>query len=337
MTIENFIKEIPKAELHLHIEGSFEPELMFKIANRNKVSIPYSSVDELKAAYNFNNLQEFLDIYHQAANVLLKEEDFYDLTFAYLSTVVKEQVRHAEIMIDTQTHTDRGVPIEAVVHGIQSACIDAEKEFGISTLLILSFLRHLSEQAAFDTLKNILPFKDLITAVGLASSEVGNPPTKFKRVFEAAVKEGFIPIAHAGEEGPPQYVWEALNELNIVRIDHGNRSLEDDLLVEEIIRRDIALTVCPLSNLALCVIDDLEKHPLRRMMDLGLKVTVNSDDPAYFGGYINDNFIAVQNALKLNKSDVYHLVRNSFSYSLLPEDAKQKYLGEVDQFYQKYG
>ena len=335
MNIEDFIRQIPKAELHLHIEGSFEPELMFEIAARNQVNIPYDSVQEVKHAYQFNNLQEFLDIYHEGAKVLLKEQDFYDLTTAYLSTVHDENVRHAEIMIDTQTHTDRGVPIEAVVRGIRAACVDAEEAHGISTLLILSFLRHQSEEAAFQTLENIKPYKDWIAAVGLASSELGNPPAKFKRVFEAAVKQGFIPIAHAGEEGPPAYVWEALQELEVVRIDHGNRSLEDDQLVKELAAREMALTLCPLSNLALCVIDDIHDHPLKRMMDLGLKVTVNSDDPAYFGGYLNDNFIAVQQALNLTKADIYELARNSFIYSFLPSDKKQLFLAEVDLFYNK--
>ncbi len=337
MTIEEFIRSIPKAELHLHIEGSFEPELMFEIAQRNNISIPFSSIDELKGAYNFNNLQDFLDIYHQGAQVLIEEQDFYDLTMAYLTKVASEHVRHAEIMIDTQTHTDRGIPIQYVINGIRRACVDAEKKFGLTSLLILSFLRHLSEEAAFETLSSVLPYKDWITAVGLASSELGHPPSKFRRVFAKAVEEGFIPIAHAGEEGPPEYIWEALNDLNIVRIDHGNRCLEDEDLVAQIIKRDMALTVCPLSNTALCVVDDMKDHPLKKMLNLGLKVTVNSDDPAYFGGYMIDNFEAVQKALDLDKKEIYQLVRNGFQYALLPEKQKEIYLNEVDAFYQAHG
>ena len=337
MHIQEYIDQIPKAELHLHIEGSFEPKLMFEIARRNGIDIPYAHVDELKAAYAFDCLQDFLDIYHQGAAVLQQEQDFYDLTLAYLRRVSRDQVRHAEIMIDTQTHTDRGVPIEYVLHGISRACDDAHAEFGISSLLILSFLRHLSEEDAFQTLSNVLPFRDLITAVGLASSEIGHPPSKFKRIFEKAVALGFVPVAHAGEEGPPEYIWEAIDELNVVRIDHGNRCLEDERLVDEIISRDLALTVCPLSNTALCVVDDMKDHPLQTMLKRGLKVTINSDDPAYFGGYINTNFIAAQKALALDKEEVYQLVRNSFTYSLLPEIEKEKHLTEVDAFHRAHG
>ena len=330
--MENFIKNLPKAELHLHIEGTFEPELMFEIAKRNKVDIPFDSVDELKKAYDFSCLQDFLDIYYQGAQVLLREQDFYDLTFAYLEKCAEQNVRHAEIMFDPQTHTDRGVSFDTVINGIHKACVAAQEKFGISTLLIMSYLRHLSEEAAFKTLEESLPYKEWITAVGLDSSEKGNPPSKFKRVFEASVDAGYIPLAHAGEEGDADYVWEALDLLKIVRIDHGNNSLQDESLVKEIIRRDLALTVCPLSNIALKVVDDLREHPLKRMMDLGLKVTVNSDDPAYFGGQVNQNFISVQQALDLDKNDICELARNSFRYSLLDQKMKDSYLSELEAY-----
>ena len=330
--MENFIKNLPKAELHLHIEGTFEPELMFEIAKRNNIDIPYASVDELRKAYAFDCLQDFLDIYYQGAQVLLHERDFFDLTFAYLEKCAEQNVRHAEIMFDPQTHTERGVSFETVITGIRKACIAAEKEFGISTLLIMSYLRHLSEEAAFKTLEESLPFKEWITAVGLDSSEKGNPPSKFKRVFEASVAEGYIPLAHAGEEGDAEYVWEALDLLDIVRIDHGNNSLQDESLVREIVKRDLALTVCPLSNLALKVVQDLSEHPLKKMMNLGMKVTVNSDDPAYFGGQVNQNLIAIQEALDLSKDDICELAKNSFAYSLLDQKTKDSYLREVENY-----
>ncbi len=328
--MEKFIKDLPKAELHLHIEGTFEPELMFEIARRNAIDIPYASVEELKKAYEFSCLQDFLDIYYQGAQVLLHEQDFYDLTYAYLEKCAEQNVRHTEIMFDPQTHTDRGVSFETVITGIHRACEKAREQFGISTLLIMSYLRHLSEEAAFKTLKESLPFKDWITAVGLDSSERGNPPSKFKRVFEASVAEGYIPLAHAGEEGDADYVWEALDLLQIVRIDHGNNSLQDENLVREIVKRDLALTVCPLSNIALKVVEDLKDHPLKQMMDLGLKVTVNSDDPAYFGGQVNQNFMAIQEALDLSKEDICELVKNSFRYSLLGPEEIEVHLREVE-------
>lgn len=333
--MKTFIENLPKAELHLHIEGTFEPELMFDIAQRNGIELPYKSVAELKDAYNFDCLQDFLDIYYQGANVLLYEQDFYDLTWSYLEKCAAQNVRHTEIMFDPQTHTDRDVAFETVIKGISRACEDAREKFGISTLLIMSYLRHLSEEAAFTTLKESLPYKHLITAVGLDSSEKGNPPSKFKDVFKASVKEGYIPLAHAGEEGPPEYVWEALDVLHIRRIDHGNNSLQDEKLVDEIVKRDIALTVCPLSNTALQVVDDLKNHPLKTMMDKGLKVTVNSDDPAYFGGQVNTNYIEIQKALDLSKEDIYTLAKNSFQYSLLDNSSKQNYLTELEIFYNK--
>ena len=262
--MENFINQLPKAELHLHIEGTFEPELMFNIAQRNSIKIKYKSVNEIKAAYQFDCLQDFLDIYYAGAGVLIKEQDFYDLTYSYLKKCAVQNVRHTEIMFDPQTHTERGVSFETVINGISSACQDAKAKLGVSSLLIMSYLRHLSEEDAFNTLEQSIPFKHLITAVGLDSSEKGNPPSKFEKVFEASVKEGYIPLAHAGEEGPPEYVWEALDILKIHRLDHGNNCLGDTALVQEIINRDIALTVCPLSNTALQVVDDLRNHPLKK-------------------------------------------------------------------------
>jgi len=334
-TLQYFIQNIPKAELHLHIEGTFEPELMFSIAQRNGVALPYSSVEELKKAYKFSCLQDFLDIYYTGTNVLLKEVDFYDLTMAYLEKCHEQNIRHTEIMFDPQSHTDRGVSFETVITGINRARDEAQNKYGISSLLIMSYLRHLSEESAFETLKQSLPFKEHIKAVGLDSSEQGNPPSKFERVFAASVQEGYVPLAHAGEEGSAEYVWEALNLLKIHRIDHGNRCLEDPKLVEHIIAQDMALTVCPLSNLELKVVTDLKQHPLKKMLDLGLKATVNSDDPAYFGGQLNKNLEAVAESLDLSKAEVYQLARNSFQYSLLPQNQKEKYIAELDGFYQK--
>lgn len=331
--MNSFIKNLPKAELHLHIEGTFEPELMFKIAQRNKISIPFTSVEAIKEAYNFSCLQDFLTIYYQGANVLLTEEDFYDLTYAYLLKCAEQNVLHTEIMFDPQTHTDRGVLFKTVINGISNACEDAHKKIGISSILIMSYLRHLSEEAAFKTLKQSLPFKDKITAVGLDSSEKGNPPSKFKNVFEASVREGYIPLAHAGEEGNANYIWEAIDILKINRIDHGNNSLQDSTLINEIVKRDLALTVCPLSNTALKVVDKLSNHPLKKMMNLGLKVTVNSDDPAYFGGYINKNYTEIQKALHLSKQDIYLLAKNSFKYALINDTDKEKYLSKLTEYY----
>ncbi|MDX5585945.1 MAG: adenosine deaminase [Aureibaculum sp.] len=330
--MENFINNLPKAELHLHIEGTFEPELMFNIAKRNNIKIKYKSIDEIKAAYQFDCLQDFLDIYYAGAGVLITEQDFYDLTYSYLQKCANQNVRHTEIMFDPQTHTERGISFQTVIKGISKACQDANEKLGVSSLLIMSYLRHLSEEDAFKTLEQSIPFKHLITAVGLDSSEKGNPPSKFKKVFEASVREGFIPLAHAGEEGPPEYVWEALDLLKIHRIDHGNNCLQDDALVQEIIKRDIALTVCPLSNTALQVVDDLRNHPLKKMMGLGLKVTINSDDPAYFGGQVNQNYIDIQKALNLTKQEIYELAKNSFQYSLLDKATKQEYIEELQLY-----
>jgi len=331
--MKEFIQNLPKAELHLHIEGSFEPELMFKIAKRNNIEIPFKSVKEIEDAYQFSCLQDFLDIYYQGANVLQTEEDFFDLTFSYLSKCNDQNVKHTEIMFDPQTHTERGVPFKTVINGIVKAQEKAKAEFGITSLLIMSFLRHLPEEDAFKTLEESLPFKDKITCVGLDSSEKGNPPSKFKNVYAKAVEIGYIPVAHAGEEGDADYVWEAIDILKVKRIDHGNNALQDEELIQEIIKRDIALTVCPLSNTALKVVQDLKDHPLKKMMQKGLKVTINSDDPAFFGGQVNKNYIEVQKALHLSKEEIYTLAKNSFKYSFLDEETKQQYLTELETYY----
>lgn len=326
MTALEYIKQVPKAELHLHIEGSFEPELMFEIAQRNNIKIPYATIEDVKKAYQFSNLQDFLDIYYAGANVLIHEQDFYDLTMAYFRQCAKENVLHTEIMFDPQTHTKRGVEFSTVINGIQRAREEAEKEFGISSLLIMSYLRHLSEEDAFETLQQSLPYKHLIKAVGLDSSEKGNPPSKFQKVFEASIKEGYVPVAHAGEEGPAEYIYEALDLLKIARIDHGNNCLTDPQLVERLVQEKIGLTVCPLSNTALRNVDHIANHPLKKMLDLGLKVTVNSDDPAYFGGYLTQNYISCIEALDLSLKEVKQLVRHSFEYSFLSEQDKEKFL-----------
>lgn len=334
--MENFIKGLPKAELHLHIEGTFEPELLFKIAQRNKIAIPFKTVEELRKAYNFDCLQDFLNIYYQGANVLQTEQDFYDLTYAYFEKCDVQNVKHTEIMFDPQTHTERDISFKTVINGISRACEDAKTNFGISSFLIMSYLRHMTEEEAFETLKQSLPFKDKIKAVGLDSSEKGNPPSKFQKVYKASIKEGYIPLAHAGEEGDADYVWEALDLLKIKRIDHGNNALQDPKLVQEIIKRDIALTVCPLSNKALQVVPDLKKHPLKKMMELGMKPTINSDDPAYFGGQVNQNYIEIQEALNLTKKDLYELASNSFQYSLLDEPDKIKHLQNLTGYFQMH-
>lgn len=313
--MEKFIQELPKAELHLHIEGTFEPELMFEIGKRNQVPMHYSSVEDLRAAYQFQNLQEFLDIYYQGASVLLHEQDFYDLTYAYLKRSHADRVTLAEIMFDPQTHTDRNVPFDVVINGIWQALKDGERDFGMQTRLIMSFLRHLPEDSALQTLQDGLRHKDKITAIGLDSSEMGHPPSKFINAFRKAKEAGFKIQVHAGEEGPAEYVWEAINLLDVDRIDHGNRCLDDPKLVEELVKRDMVLTVCPLSNLKLCVVNDMRQHPIKRMLDLGLKATVSSDDPAYFGGYMNDNFLAIQSALGLSENEIRTLNQNAFDGS----------------------
>jgi adenine deaminase len=330
-----FIEGLPKVELHMHVEGSLEPELMFALARRNNIEIPFKSVEEVREAYNFSNLQDFLDIYYQGMNVLQKEQDFYDLTMAYLERVAKQNVVHTEIFFDPQGHTERGIPFETVINGITRALEDGEKKLGISSDLIMCFLRHLSEESALKTLDEALPFKDKILGIGLDSSEKGHPPSKFTRVYAKAKMLGFKKVAHAGEEGPPEYVWEALNDIEVDRIDHGNRSLEDDELVARLVKEGKALTVCPLSNLKLCVVKDLKQHPLKKMLALGLKATINSDDPAYFGGYMNENFKAVTSALGLSKEDLETITRNSIEASFLDRARKDALLKKLDDYMKK--
>ena len=330
-----FIAGLPKAELHLHIEGSLEPEMMFALAQRNGVSLVFESVEAIRAAYGFSNLQDFLDIYYQGMAVLQAEQDFFDLTTAYLDRAATDGVRHVEIFFDPQGHTARGVPMANVVGGIARALTEAE-ERGITSQLIMCFLRHLPEADAEATLDAALPFLSLIHGVGLDSSEVGHPPEKFVRVFARARSLGLKVVAHAGEEGPPDYVWQALDVLKVDRIDHGNRALEDAALVQRIVSDGLTLTVCPLSNLKLCVVDDLAQHPLRRMLAAGLRATVNSDDPAYFGGYVNANFVAVADALNLTRDEIITLARNSFTGSFLPPAEQAVHLAAIDSFAATY-
>lgn len=330
--IDAFITGLPKAELHLHIEGSLEPELMFALAKRNRIDIPFDSVEAVRAAYSFSRLQDFLDIYYAGADVLRTEQDFYDLADAYFARAAADGVVHAEIFFDPQTHTDRGIPFQVVADGLLAAMRDAEGRHGLSSKLILCFLRHLDEDAAFATLKAAEPWLDRIEGVGLDSSEVGHPPEKFARVFAAAGDMGLKRVAHAGEEGPPDYVWQALDLLDIDRLDHGNRSLEDPALVRRLADEGMTLTVCPLSNLKLCVVDDMASHPLDRMLAKGLRATVNSDDPAYFGGYVADNYRAVAAARGLGKAELATLARNSFTGSFLDDAAKAAHLVRLDAF-----
>ena len=325
-----FIRRLPKAELHIHIEGSFEPELMFEIARRNGVRIPFDSVEALRAAYEFADLQSFLDIYYQGMGVLLEERDFYDLTMAYLRRARDDGVVHAEIFFDPQGHTQRGVAFETVLNGIWNALRDGEGQLGITSRLIMCFLRHLDEADALRTLDRAMAYRDRIAGVGLDSSEVGHPPGKFERVFARAREAGLLAVAHAGEEGPPAYVEEALDLLHVSRIDHGNRALESMALVKRLAAEKIPLTVCPLSNLKLCVVTDLREHPLKRMLEAGLVATVNSDDPAYFGGYVLDNFTAARDALDLSADDIVTLARNSIAASWANEIQKNRWLAEID-------
>ncbi|MGG7607119.1 adenosine deaminase [Massilia sp. BKSP1R2A-1] len=327
--LRSVLQNMPKAELHIHIEGSLEPELIFALAQRNSVSLPYASVEALRDAYAFTDLQSFLDIYYAGASVLLTEQDFYDMTAAYLQRAAADNVRHAEIFFDPQTHTARGVPFETVIGGIWRAC----QEGPISASLIMCFLRHLSEEEALATLEESLPFRDKILGVGLDSSEVGHPPEKFARVFERARQLGLRLVAHAGEEGPPAYIESALDVLEVERIDHGVRSLESPALVERLVREQMALTVCPLSNIKLRVFDVMGKHNLRELLDKGLVATVNSDDPAYFGGYMNANFIAAFEALPLDVNHARQLARNSFAASFLDPERKRAFIAEVDDFF----
>jgi adenosine deaminase len=327
-----FIAGLPKAELHLHIEGSLEPELMFELAQRNNVAIPFASVEEVRAAYAFSNLQDFLDIYYQGMGVLQTGQDFYDLTAAYLARAHTDAVRHVEIFFDPQGHTERGIAFETVITGITRALDDAAASYGMTSKLIMCFLRHLSEAEAEKTLDEALPFLDRIDGVGLDSSEVGHPPAKFERVFARVRALGLKIVAHAGEEGPPAYVHEALDLLKVDRIDHGNRSLEDPALVARLAAEGMTLTVCPLSNLKLCVVDDIADHPLRTMLDAGLRATVNSDDPSYFGGYMNANYLAVADALDLSKDELLTLARNSFTGSFLGDADKARHLAAINAY-----
>jgi adenosine deaminase len=332
MTFETFVREIPKAELHLHIEGTLEPELLFALAKRNGIPLTYPSVEELRKAYQFSNLQDFLDIYYEGASVLMTEQDFFDLALAYFTKAHEQNIRHAEIFFDPQTHTDRGIAFAAVIRGLHRAQMEAEQKWGITSKLIMCFLRHLDPESAMRTLESALPYKALIAGVGLDSGEQGNPPSKFIEVFARAREEGFLPVAHAGEEGPATYVREALDLLHVLRIDHGNHALDDDALVHLLALRQIPLTVCPLSNLKLAVVTDLSQHPLRRMMDAGLLVTINSDDPAYFGGYAAENYRAVAEACALSREEIRQLAANSFRASFLPEDEKARHIAEVSAF-----
>ena len=330
--LDPFIAGLPKAELHLHIEGSLEPELMFALAARNGLSLPFASVEAVRAAYDFSNLQDFLDIYYAGASVLLTRADFHDLAMAYFERAAADNVRHAEIFFDPQTHTDRGIAFDTVMEGLVSAMAEAKTRLGLTSKLILCFLRHLPEEAALATLAEAEPWLDQIAGVGLDSSEQGHPPSKFARVFAAAAAKGLKLVAHAGEEGPPAYVWEALNILKIDRIDHGNRSLEDETLVERIVADGLTLTVCPLSNHKLCVVSDLAQHPIKQMLDLGLKATINSDDPAYFGGYVNANFSAVTKAVGLTRDEIVTLAKNSFTGSFLTPAEIAAHLAEIDAY-----
>jgi adenine deaminase len=329
--MKNFIQKLPKAELHLHIEGTLEPELMFKLAKKNKVKVPYKSVEEVKEAYNFTSLQSFLDLYYAGANVLINESDFFDLTWAYLLTCKAQNILHVEIFFDPQAHTSRGIAFETIITGINKALQKARQELGISSYLIMSFLRDLSQEEAFETLKQSLPFKKMISGVGLDSSEVGNPPSKFKEVFAACQKEGYKLVAHAGEEGDSSYIWGAINLLHVSRIDHGIRCEEDESLVQFLKQKQLPLTVCPLSNTKLCAVDKLEHHNIIKLLRSGLLVTINSDDPAYFGGYLNENYEAVAKALHVSKEELKKLALNSFKASFLPQEKKEYFYSLVQK------
>lgn len=327
--IIEFIKKTPKAELHLHIEGTLEPDLLFRLAKKNNIQIPFSSVDEIKSAYNFKNLESFLNIFYQGSKVLIKEQDFFDLTWAYVLKCKENNVVHTEIFFDPQTHLNRGIDFNVVINGIYKALYKANKEFGLTFGIIMCFLRHLDEDSAFQMLDHALDHKDKIIGIGLDSSEVGNPPKKFERVFKKAIEKGFLTVAHAGEEGPPEYIWEALNLLEVKRIDHGVQCLKDQKLVKKLKKDQTPLTVCPLSNVKLCVFNSLNQHNLKKMLDEKLMVMINSDDPAYFGGYINDNLIESQIALNLSMDEIKTLIINSFKSAFLKEKAKKEWIGKI--------
>jgi adenosine deaminase len=333
--MQSFIEGLPKVELHLHIEGTLEPELMFKLAERNRVQLSYKTIEEVRKAYRFNNLQSFLDIYYQGAQVLQNEQDFYDLAWAYFSKAHSQNVRHAEIFFDPQTHTARGIPFETVISGLRKAQEDAEQKTGLSSRLIMCFLRHLSPEEALDTLEEAKPFRKWITGVGLDSSEQGRPPALFQKVYEQAEAAGFLPVAHAGEEGPAEYVWEAMQLLKSRRIDHGVRSTDAPELLQYLIREQIPLTVCPLSNIKLRVFQTMKEHNLRQMLQMGVCVTINSDEPAYFGGYMNENFLAAQRDLELTKDELVKLSTNAINASFIDENARQVLTAELNEYYRK--
>ena len=334
--LPELLRAMPKAELHMHIEGSLEPELIFALAQRNQIPLAYDSVEALRAAYAFTDLQSFLDIYYAGASVLLHEQDFYDMARAYLDRAVADNVVHTEIFFDPQTHTERGVAMETVINGLYRACRDAQIEQGISSSLILSFLRHLSEESALQTLEATLPLRDRFIGVGLDSSEMGNPPEKFARVFARCKQLGLRLVAHAGEEGPPAYIWGALDVLNVERIDHGVQSEQDALLMQRLVKEQIPLTVCPLSNLKLCVIKDLADHNLPRLLAAGLKVMINSDDPAYFGGYVNENYTQLFAATGMGAPEAYQLARNSLEASFASEAQKLEWIARLDEVFREY-
>jgi adenine deaminase len=331
-SLDAFITGLPKAELHLHIEGSLEPEQMFEFARRNRISLPFPTVDAVRAAYAFSNLQDFLDIYYQGADVLRTEEDFRDLAMAYFRRVAADGARHVELFFDPQTHTARNIPFAVAADGLLAGMAEARASLGVTSSLILCFLRHLTEEDALATLRQAEPYLDRIIGVGLDSSEVGHPPSNFRKAYHAARERGLKLVAHAGEEGPPEYVWEALDLLGVDRIDHGNRALEDPALVRRLAAERMTLTVCPLSNLKLCVVDDLRAHPMKRMLDLGLRATVNSDDPAYFGGYLGENWRATARAVGLTREDLVTLARNSFTGSFLAPDEVARHVAAVDAY-----
>ncbi len=326
----DLIQKLPKAELHLHIEGSLEPELMFRLARKNNVEIPYDSVEDVRAAYNFNNLQSFLDIYYAGANVLLTQDDFYDLTWEYILKCVEDNVIHTEIFFDPQTHTERGVAFEAIITGIKEELADAKAKYGITSCIIMCFLRHLSQEAAFETLEQAMAFKEDIIGVGLDSSELGNPPSKFKEVFQKAKEAGFKLVAHAGEEADFSYIYEALDLLNINRIDHGVQSIKSPELMQRLKDEQMPLTVCPNSNIELRVFDNYKEHNIKELLDYGLNISVNSDDPAYFKGYVNQNFINLYENLPITEEDIITLVKNSFRSAFISDELKEDYLAKVD-------
>ncbi|MEJ7687564.1 MAG: adenosine deaminase [Variovorax sp.] len=330
------LRAMPKAELHMHIEGSLEPELIFALAQRNGVALPYDSVDDLRRAYAFTDLQSFLDIYYAGASVLMTQQDFYDMAWAYLERAAADNVVHTEMFFDPQTHTARGVSMQTVVDGLHRACVDAKDRLGVSAALIMCFLRHLSEEEAFETLEEAMPFRDRFIGVGLDSGEVGHPPEKFARVFARCRQLGLHLVAHAGEEGPPEYVWSALDVLKVERIDHGVQSSKDPALMRRLAQDRIPLTVCPLSNLKLCVFPDLAQHNLGGLLDAGLVATVNSDDPAYFGGYMNDNFVQTFAATGLTAQQAWQLAANSFEGSFIDAAAKRAYVDRLNESFANF-